>query len=69
MIGRAFLRIPAVVTSIELEDKTLYKIKTKSVPGIYLWYFFILSTATGGLIPVGGNDMLGGTLILQVVQW
>ena len=27
---------PAVVTSIELEDKTLYKIKTKSVPGVYL---------------------------------
>ena len=47
-----------------MEDKTLYKIKTKSVPGIYLWYFFILSTATGGLIPVGSYGMLGRTLIL-----
>ena len=35
IIGRAFSVMPAVITSIERKDKTLYKSKIRSVPAIY----------------------------------
>jgi hypothetical protein len=59
-----FCVIPAVVTSIEREDKTLYKTKIKICPGYLLRILLNPPDSNRRINTCCDNGMLSGTLIL-----